>query len=53
MGWLIVALIVAGMYYWGRYGTQCHASHWRHGRCQLKPGHFPNLHAGRDGRRWR
>lgn len=53
MGWIVLAIILAGMYYWGRASTQCSSQHRKHGRCQLKPGHFPQYHRGRDGGGWR
>lgn len=52
-GVVVAVLVVVGMYYWGRHSTQCAETHWRWGRCQLKPGHFPNTHRGRGGHGWR
>jgi len=52
-GVIIAVAIVYGMYCWGRVSTQCAAEHRDHGRCQLRPSHWPNLHSGRDGGKWR
>lgn len=54
MNWVILFMVVMGIYYWGKYSSQCSRVHPRLGtRCQLKPGHHPNAHRDREGRGWR
>jgi hypothetical protein len=51
--WFVVIAIGGYFVFFSLFRAQCSARHPIHGRCALRPSHFPEMHTNIKGKKWR